>query len=85
MTTQGEAQSKSAGGPAGGVQAGFVAAFDVEVGLGTAEAEDGRTWPFHCTQITDGSRSIAVGTPITFLVAAGHRGTWEAASVRPGT
>jgi CspA family cold shock protein len=67
------------------VHSGFVAAFDEEVGLGTVETDDGRQWRFHCTQITDGTRTIAVGTRVTFDVVAGHRGTWEAASVRPGS
>jgi len=60
-----------------------VAAFDEQVGLGTVETDDGRTWRFHCTQITDGSRTIDVGTRVSFDVVAGHGGTWEAASVRP--
>lgn len=73
------------GGAAGGVHTGFVAAFDEQVGLGTVETDDGRQWGFHCTQITDGTRTIAVGTRVTFDVVAGHRGIWEAASVRPGS
>jgi cold shock CspA family protein len=67
------------------VRSGTVATFDTEVGLGTVEAEDGERWLFHCTQITDGTRTIAVGTRVTFEVVAGRRGTWEAAAVRPGT
>jgi cold shock CspA family protein len=62
---------------------GFVAAFDEEAGLGTVEGEDGRRRPFHCTQITDGTRTIAAGTRVTFEVAPGRRGIWEAAAVRP--
>jgi cold shock CspA family protein len=61
---------------------GSVAAFDEQRGLGTVEA-DGATYPFHCTQIGDGTRSIEVGTPVTFDVAAGGLGRWEAVSVTP--
>ena len=58
---------------------GVVAAFDEHKGYGTVRAEDdGREYFFHCTQIADGSRTIAVGTPVTFEVVPGHRGRWEA-------
>ena len=29
-------------------------------------AEDGTVYPFHCTQIGDGTRTIAVGTKVEF-------------------
>ncbi|MBO0692389.1 MAG: cold shock domain-containing protein [Acidimicrobiaceae bacterium] len=73
------------GRAADGVRAGCVVDFDEQVGLGTVESEDGRRWRFHCTQIADGTRTIAVGTLVTFEVVAGHRGAWEAVSVRPGS
>lgn len=38
----------------------------------------GRTLPFHCTAIADGTRLIDVGTPVTYLVAAGLLGRLEA-------
>ena len=41
---------------------GTVVSFDLEVGLGAVRTDDGRSFPFHCTQITDGTRTIAVGT-----------------------
>jgi cold shock CspA family protein len=47
------------------------------------EAGDDR-WFFHCTQIADGTRTIAVGTPVTFEVRPGQRGTWEATHVACG-
>lgn len=68
---------------AGCVRPGCVVAFDEAVGLGTVESDDGRRYRFHCTQISDGTRTIAVGTPVTFEVVAARRGTWEAAAVRP--
>ncbi|HET6875255.1 MAG TPA: hypothetical protein VFH70_10775 [Acidimicrobiales bacterium] len=40
-------------------------------------------WEFHCTQIAGGSRSIEVGTPVSFSVRAGRLGRWEAVSVTP--
>jgi cold shock CspA family protein len=61
---------------------GKVATFDEDRGLGTIESED-RNLPFHCTQITDGTRTIAVGTKVTFEVRPGHRGQWEAVLVSP--
>ena len=63
---------------------GSVVAFDEHVGLGEVESsDDGRRYPFHCTQIADGSRTIDVGAAVTFEVVAGHMGQWEAGSVSP--
>jgi hypothetical protein len=67
---------------------GEVALFDEQVGLGELIANigsfaPGLRYPFHCTQISDGSRRIAVGTPVTFSVAAGRRGIWEATRIVP--
>jgi cold shock CspA family protein len=59
---------------------GHVSEFDEQRGWGTIEAE-GRSLPFHCTQITDGTRTIAVGTAVTFEVRPGGMGRWEAAQV----
>ena len=61
---------------------GTVAEFDEDRGLGTIDSE-GRRFPFHCTQITDGTRTIPVGTAVTFDVVPGHLGTWEAVSITP--
>ncbi|HLT15584.1 MAG TPA: cold shock domain-containing protein [Acidimicrobiales bacterium] len=61
---------------------GVVTEFDDPRGLGTIEA-DGTAYPFHCTAIVDGSRTIEVGTEVTFQVRAGHRGRWEATRVEP--
>jgi CspA family cold shock protein len=57
---------------------GTVETFDKEVGLGEVRADDGRLYPFHCTEITDGTRDIHWGAGVAFVVGAGHRGTWEA-------
>jgi hypothetical protein len=39
---------------------------------------DGTSFPFHATAIADGSRDIAVGTPVTFTLVPGHQGRYEA-------
>jgi cold shock CspA family protein len=57
---------------------GKVETFDKDLGLGEVREGDGRLYPFHCTEIADGSRDIAAGTHVAFVLAAGHRGTWEA-------
>ncbi len=64
-------------------RSGSVTGFDGPRGLGEVTGEDGRVFPFHCTAITDGSRTIEVGTPVTFMVGAGHGGRLEARSVGP--
>lgn len=57
-------------------------AFDAHCGSGTVRGE-GAEYPFHCTQIADGSRHIDVGTTVTFEVVPGHLGRWEAAAITP--
>jgi CspA family cold shock protein len=61
---------------------GVVSAFDEARGIGEVEA-GGRTLQFHCTQIADGTRTIAVGTAVTFEVRPGPLGTWEAGGITP--
>ena len=61
---------------------GRVVAFDDDRGLGEIEADDGRRYPFHCTAIADGSRTIPVDVPVDFEVTAGPLGGYEAGSVR---
>ena len=56
---------------------GTVTEFDDPRGLGTVNAEDGTAYPFHCTAIADGSRTIEVGTAVTFEVVPGRMGRWE--------
>jgi cold shock CspA family protein len=59
---------------------GTVVEFDEARGWGAIEA-GGRTLPFHCTQISDGTRTIAVGTTVSFEVRPGGMGRWEAGAV----
>ncbi len=68
-------------GPA--VTSGRVVEFDEAVGLGTVEADDGRRYLFHCTQIAGGSRHIDVGAAVSFVVRPARLGTWEAGAVTP--
>jgi cold shock CspA family protein len=63
---------------------GTVDRFDTGSGLGEITGADGMTYPFHATVITDGTRTIAVGTAVEFEVIAGHLGRWEAAVVSHG-
>ncbi len=56
-------------------------AFDEHAGYGTVRSDDDQDLFFHCTQIADGTRTIAVGTRVRFTVVPGQRGQWEAAGV----
>lgn len=61
---------------------GRVTAFDDHVGAGTVTADElDESWGFHCTRIADGSRTINVGTWVTFDVVPGPNGL-EAVSLR---
>jgi cold shock CspA family protein len=63
------------------IQTGVVSDFDEPRGLGTVLGDDGRRFDFHCTAIADGSRRIDVGAPVTFVVAASHRGRYEGRAI----
>ena len=67
----------------GRLASGTVTAFDEAVGLGTVTGDGGEELDFHCTAIADGSRRIAVGTPVLFDTAPGHLGRMEAHAVTP--
>ena len=60
---------------------GVVTVFDDHAGLGTVTAGDGTTYPFHCTQIADGTRTIPVGAAVTFAVRPWHQGRYEAVAL----
>jgi CspA family cold shock protein len=62
---------------------GEVVEFDDERGYGTVRAEGGDSYFFHCTAVADGSRTIPVGTAVSFEVVAGRRGRWEGAGLTP--
>ena len=64
---------------------GRVATFDEQVGAGTVAADGSdEEWFFHCTRLADGSRSIPVGTWVTFEVQPGPTGL-EAVALRRRT
>jgi len=58
-----------------------VSAFDEARGLGVVRADDGSTYPFHCTALADGTRNVALGARVVFSVAAGHGGRYEARGI----
>jgi cold shock CspA family protein len=60
---------------------GRVTSFDERRGIGEIAGDDGAVYPFHCTVIADGTRTIARDTPVEFEVVPGHLGRWEAARV----
>ncbi len=55
-------------------------AFDDLAGLGVVERDDGTRYPFHCIEIADGTRTIAVGTPVAFGLLC-KLGRYEAAHI----
>jgi cold shock CspA family protein len=59
---------------------GVVVTFDDARGLGTIDA-DGTSYPFHCTALLDGSRTVAEGARVTFEVRAAGMGRWEATRI----
>ena len=59
---------------------GRVTAFDDHTGLGTIVDGGGSEYRFHCIEIANGSRSIAVGASVTFEVLP-KLGCYEAASI----
>ena len=60
---------------------GRVTAFDGHRGTGVVTTTAGNALDFHCTRIADGSRTIAVGTPVAFTVVPGAPGRWEASGL----
>lgn len=65
----------------GALRVGVVTEFDERRGLGTVAGDAGGTWPFHCTAITDGTRTIDAGARVAFCVVAGHLGRMEATRI----
>ena len=65
------------------VREGSVVEFDAHRGIGALRTPEGDTFPFHCTRIADGSRTVKVGASVHFEVAPGPLGRWEAVEVAP--
>jgi CspA family cold shock protein len=64
-----------------GTASGVVTEFDAHRGLGWVETHDGSRFAFHCTEIADGTREIAVGATVRFEIVAGVLGRREAAAI----
>jgi cold shock CspA family protein len=64
-----------------GAATGVVIEFDEHRGLGVIASGDGTRYPFHCTQIADGSRTIEPGAEVTFEIVAGVLGKREATAI----
>jgi cold shock CspA family protein len=62
---------------------GVVESFDDPRGLGVVRSDLGVDYPFHCTAVADGTRTIEAGTPVAFRVAPGRSGRWEATDLVP--
>lgn len=60
---------------------GRIVSFDEEMGLGELVADDGTRLQFHCVELVDSNRTIAVGTSVRFTVSA-KLGRYEASGVR---
>ena len=52
---------------------GTVTAFDDARGVGEVRCAD-RSVPFHCTAITDGTRTIEIGTPVAVRIGPARLG-----------
>ncbi len=59
---------------------GRVSTFDAGRGLGEITAADGTVYPFHCTQIADGTRLIDVGALVRFVLIP-RLGRFEAGQI----
>jgi hypothetical protein len=62
---------------------GTVTTFDGPRGLGEVTDAAGVRYPFHCTEIADGSRTIPLGAAVEFVVIPGLLGRWEAGGLTP--
>lgn len=65
------------------LRTGRVKSFDDDRGLGVILDDGDAEWPFHCTQIADGTRTIDENISVRFQVRAGLMGRWEATAVTP--
>jgi cold shock CspA family protein len=63
-----------------GSHRGTVAEFDEARGIGVVRAGDA-SYPFHCTALLDGTRTVEMGADVTFEVAPGRQGRWEATRI----
>ena len=66
------------------VHRGSVTEFDESRGLGEITDGNGNVFAFHCVEISDGTRTIAIGTVVRFDVLA-KLGRYEAVRIVPWT
>ena len=64
------------------VYSGRIATFDDHVGRGEIEARGGMRFPFHCTSLADGTRTIAADAAVKFRLVPGPLGALEATAVK---
>ena len=69
--------------PGSPARTGTVQSFDDDRGVGVVADEEGTRYPFHCTAIADGSRTIVAGTRVSFVLAPGHLGICEGRNLSP--
>ncbi len=60
---------------------GRVVTFDDHRGRGEVEARGGLRFPFHCTAVADGTRTVAEGADVRFRLVLGPLGQLEATAV----
>lgn len=65
----------------GATYQGIVIEFDEHVGLGVIQTATGETLPFHCVNISDGTRKIDIDSEVTFVTKWHPRGRMEATTV----
>jgi len=60
---------------------GVVTTFDEASATGVVTADDGSTYPFHCIEIADGTRTIEEGARVSFERLA-RFGRYQAAALQ---
>ena len=65
------------------VHRGSVTEFDDPAGLGVVLGDDGVEHRFHCTSLTDGTRTVPVGARVAYEVVPARDGRSEAVAVTP--
>lgn len=60
---------------------GVVESFDEAFGTGVIRSDAEERLAFHCIEIADGTRTIAVGTPVRATRSVGRRGHDEATAI----
>jgi hypothetical protein len=62
---------------------GIVTGFDDDRGLGVLESDSGATYGFHCVDIADGSRTIAVSARVRGVRHVGLLGRDDVVAIEP--